>query len=126
MARINRQSILRRKSDFDRVFRQGRRHRGRAVSVVCLERPEGALRVAFVAGRAVGGAVARNRQRRRVREACRRLWDRIADRSYDVACVAQPRAAETGFAPLCREMETLLRRAGVLLADAEAPAQASR
>jgi ribonuclease P protein component len=119
-------TILKRKSDFDRVFRQGRRHRGRTVALVCLHRSEGTLRAAFVAGRAVGGAVRRNRQRRRLREACRQVWPQIADRAADVVFVAQPAAEASDFSAVCREMEALLRRAGLLPPSDQGAGEASR
>jgi len=84
------------------------------LALVCASRAEGPLRAAFVAGKALGGAVRRNRQRRRLREACRALWPRIADRPADIVFVAQPRAATAGFAAMVREMEMLLQRAGLL------------
>jgi ribonuclease P protein component len=79
-----------------------------------------------VAGKAVGGAVRRNRQRRRLREACRGLWSRIADRPADIVFVAQPAAGTADFAAVRREMETLLRRAGLLPATDESAGEAPR
>jgi len=117
--RIGKLTILKRRGDFDRVFREGRRHRGRRLALVCLQRPDGPLRAAFVAGRAVGGAVRRNRQRRRLREAYRALRSWIADRPADVVFVAQPAAEASDFPTLRREMEALLRRAGLLPAAGE-------
>jgi len=126
LSRIGRLVTLRRTSDFDRVFREGKRHRGRAVALLCLPRTEGGLRAAFVAGKAVGGAVQRNRQRRRLREACRALWTEIAERPADIVFLAQPPAADTDFAGLRAEMEALLRRAGVLPAAERGRRRASR
>jgi len=125
-SRIGRLVTLRRTSDFDRVFREGKRHRGRALALVCLPRAEGGLRAAFVAGKAVGGAVQRNRQRRRLREACRALWPQIAERAADAVFVAQPPAADTDFAALQTEMEALLRRAGLLATADRGRRRASR
>lgn len=106
-------AVLKRKGDFDRVFRQGKRYRGRALTLACVGRPEGALRAAFVAGKAVGGAVRRNRQRRRLREAFRQLAP-PTELPADLVFVAQPAAAKVAFTALSREMATLLRRAGLL------------
>jgi len=66
---------LLRHADFDRVYRQGRRHFAEHITVFYLLRegqpePQGA-RIGFTVGKAMGGAVARNRIKRRLREAVR-------------------------------------------------------
>jgi ribonuclease P protein component len=66
-------------SDFERVYKQGRRHFSAHLSVFYLRQViagpasghQGA-RVGFTVGRALGGAVQRNRIKRRLREAVRR------------------------------------------------------
>ena len=73
-------------SDFDRVYKQGRRHFSAHMTVFYLRQAEGAspqgalsesalaersARVGFTVGRVLGGAVERNRIKRRLREAVR-------------------------------------------------------
>jgi ribonuclease P protein component len=63
-------------SDFDRVYKQGRRHFSSHMTVFYLRQEEGAspngrARVGFTVGRVLGGAVERNRIKRRLREAVR-------------------------------------------------------
>jgi ribonuclease P protein component len=63
-------------SDFERVYKQGRRHFSSHMTVFYLRRaegasPEGSVRVGFTVGRVLGGAVQRNRIKRRLREAVR-------------------------------------------------------
>jgi ribonuclease P protein component len=68
-------------SDFERVYKQGRRHFSAHMTVFYLRRaegvlpeaalPEGSARVGFTVGRVLGGAVERNRIKRRLREAVR-------------------------------------------------------
>ncbi|MGA9981492.1 MAG: ribonuclease P protein component [Candidatus Sulfotelmatobacter sp.] len=73
---------LLRHADFERVYKQGRRHFSATMTVFYLERtaaePEpsnkpihSGPRVGFTVGRALGGAVVRNRMKRRLREAVR-------------------------------------------------------
>ena len=61
-------------ADFDRVYREGKRHFSRPMTFFYLRRrtgSEGGPRVGFTVGRVLGGAVERNRMRRRLREAVR-------------------------------------------------------
>ncbi len=68
-------------SDFERVYKQGRRHFSSHMTVFYLRQAEGAsreaaspersARVGFTVGRVLGGAVERNRIKRRLREAVR-------------------------------------------------------
>ena len=66
---------LLRHADFERVYRQGRRHFGAHMTVFYLPRPENEIaqgaRVGFTVSKALGGAVVRNRMKRRLREAVR-------------------------------------------------------
>ena len=63
-------------SDFDRVYKQGRRHFSSHMTVFYLRQAEGAspggsARIGFTVGKVLGGAVDRNRIKRRLREAVR-------------------------------------------------------
>ena len=58
-------------SDFDRVYKQGRRHFSSHMTVFYLRQEAGGARVGFTVGRVLGGAVQRNRIKRRLREAVR-------------------------------------------------------
>ena len=63
-------------SDFERVYKQGRRHFSSHMTVIYLRQgeapsPEQSARVGFTVGRVLGGAVKRNRIKRRLREAVR-------------------------------------------------------
>ena len=67
---------LLRHADFERVYKQGRRHFASHMTVFYLPRPEegtesSGLRVGFTVSKALGGAVVRNRMKRRLREAVR-------------------------------------------------------
>jgi ribonuclease P protein component len=59
-------------ADFERVYKQGRRHFAAHITVFYLARPEGeGWRVGFTVGRVLGNAVVRNRMKRQLREAVR-------------------------------------------------------
>ncbi len=72
--RFPRESRLLRHADFDRVYREGKRHFSTHMTVFYLPRtepPVAGLRIGLTVSRALGGAVDRNRLRRRMREAVR-------------------------------------------------------
>jgi ribonuclease P protein component len=59
-------------ADFERVYQQGRRHFSPHMTVFYRKRESGdGLRIGFTVSRAMGGAVDRNRMKRRLREAVR-------------------------------------------------------
>ena len=76
-----RSARLLRHADFERVYKQGKRHFSASMTVFYLQPTESVagakrgvapgLRVGFTVGRALGGAVQRNRMKRRLREAVR-------------------------------------------------------
>ena len=73
---FSRSGRLLKHSDFDRVYKQGRRQFSPHMTVFYLRQAEGARpergsRVGFTVGRVLGGAVERNRMKRRLREAVR-------------------------------------------------------
>ena len=78
-AAFPRSARLLRHADFERVYKLGRRHFSASMTVFYLPRTAGdavtpsgsGLRVGFTVGRALGGAVQRNRIKRRLREAVR-------------------------------------------------------
>ena len=63
---------LLRHADFERVYKQGRRHFAAHITVFYLRRTDGdGMRVGFTVGKVLGGAVERNRMKRRLRESVR-------------------------------------------------------
>jgi len=85
--------------DFERVYKQGKRHFSSHMTVFYLRpatgaSPEGAseekqARVGFTVGRVLGGAVDRNRIKRRLREAVRRAA--AAEKREPVDVVINPK-----------------------------------
>lgn len=67
-----REMRLLRHADFERVYQSGRRHFSSHLTAFYLRRQAGEdLRVGFTVGKVLGGAVDRNRMKRRLREAVR-------------------------------------------------------
>ncbi|MDR7401064.1 MAG: ribonuclease P protein component [Armatimonadota bacterium] len=107
---------LRGRAEFEKVYREGRRTGGTDVSVVVRPGGHSGVRVGIAVGRSAGGAVRRNRLRRRVREALRRLAGRMRS-GYDVVVVARPPADRRPFPQLVSVLGRLLAQAGVVDAD---------
>ena len=72
-----------------------------------------APRVAVLTGRALGGAVRRNRARRIIREAWRALAPRLLEPA-DAVVVARPEIEGATTGDLIEEVEEVLARAGVI------------
>jgi ribonuclease P protein component len=105
---------LRLNREFVRVRTKGRTVRGRLLLLGVLEvAEESAFRVGFVTSKRVGGAVLRNRVRRRLREIVRRHQHDVRDGVWLVV-VARPAAAGANSAELEAEWWTLLQRGNAM------------
>jgi ribonuclease P protein component len=102
---------LRRRADFDRVFQQGRHNSGRLLAVRGVANGQTLTRFAFAIPKRVGGAVVRNRVRRRLREILRSL---SLQEGFDVVITVRPEAAASTFNGLKLELTTLLKRGRLL------------
>lgn len=85
-------------ADYDRVYKQGRRHFSPIMTFFYLERTPNVTvahrhpRVGITVGRALGGAVVRNRIKRRMREAVRaHIASFCAEPVYPVDVVINPK-----------------------------------
>jgi ribonuclease P protein component len=105
---------LKLRREFDRVRIEGRTVRGGLLLLGLLQTGgEGAFRVGFVTSRRVGGAVVRNRVRRRLREIVRRHQPALASGLWLVV-IARPAAARASSAALEEEWLRLVKRAEVM------------
>jgi ribonuclease P protein component len=106
---------LTRGRDYSRVRGDGVAYRGRFCLLLVLAAAGETSRVGFIASRkGVGGAVARNRARRRLREIVRRRWTRVPPEGYLLVFIASRRTLDTPHQALATEVETLLAHAGAL------------
>ena len=115
--RFPRESRLLRHADFDLVYREGKRHFSPLMTV--FYRPRAAassgsgLRIGLTVSKALGGAVDRNRMRRRMREAIRMVRPVSAP---DLDVVINPKRAvlKAEFAAIAQEVnrafETVLKK----------------
>lgn len=117
--RFPRKARLLRHADFERVYKSGRRHFSASITVFYLPRQqeetmEGkqGLRVGFTVGRALGGAVQRNRMKRRIHEAVRLSFP-AESASVDVVINPKKAVLTAEFAALLNEV----RRAFVVIEE---------
>jgi ribonuclease P protein component len=101
-------------SQFARVRAEGRNVRGRLLILGFL-RPERIERfqVGFVTSKRIGGAVVRNRVRRRLRDVVRTQQGRLREGFWFVV-IARPPAARASYAELKDEWLRLAERASIL------------
>lgn len=105
-------STIKSSSEIQTVFEEGRRSAHPLAVLLVLKTPEGRSqdgRVAYIAGKRLGGAVRRNRAKRVLRAVVRRVggpWP-----GYDVAVIARERTASVAPDELDRAISDLARRA---------------
>jgi ribonuclease P protein component len=104
---------LRRRKEFDAVFRKGRAWHNEFLVLRTLPNELEHNRYGFITSKRLGKAVVRNRVRRRLREAVRVL---PATSGWDAVVSAKAKAAEADFHVLNRAVIDLMNRAGILRA----------
>jgi len=111
-ATFHRSARLLRHADFERVYKQGKRHFSASMTVFYLDRraagPDkrpaiSGMRIGFTVGRALGGAVQRNRMKRRLREAVR-LIGPAPGVSVDIVINPKKKILATGFDAVLNEV----------------------
>jgi ribonuclease P protein component len=102
---------LRRRKEFDAVFQRGRTWHNELLVLRILPNSLEHNRYGFVTSKRLGGAVIRNRVRRRLRESIRVL---PAQPGWDVVVSAKLPAAKAAFQELNRSVVDLLTRAKIL------------
>lgn len=103
-----------RPAEFARVQSEGTAHRGRTLVLGVLARKKEKLfRAGFVTSKRVGGAVVRNRLRRRLRAIIRTEQGRLQAGFWCVV-IARPAAARASYRTLKDEWLRLAERASIL------------
>jgi ribonuclease P protein component len=99
------------KQGFAAVYTEGRSWSNNLVALRALPNDLGSNRYGFAVGKRLGGAVDRNRVRRRLREAVRHT---PVKEGWDIVLVARQNAAMADYNTLKRATEELLSRAQLL------------
>ena len=102
------------KAEFARVREEGQVFRGNLLTVaVAREGKIGGFRAGFITSRKIGGAVVRNRVRRRLREIVRKHQGELRD-GISIVTIARPAAARSVYRALEDEWLRLAKRASIL------------
>ena len=108
---MRRELRLRRTRDFDAVFKRGQAWHNELLVLRSLPNALDHNRYGFVTSKRLGGAVVRNRVRRRLRESVRVLPARPG---WDIVVSAKTPAAGATFQQLNSSVVDLLSRAGII------------
>lgn len=109
---MKRASRLRKRTEFDRVFREGTVIGGPLLAVRLVPTASTCTRWGFTVGKRVAKkATVRNRVRRRLREAARAIP--LAG-GYDIVVTARKDAVRSSYHQLSHALATSLRKLGVL------------
>lgn len=112
--RFPKSARLFRASEFARMKRDGASFHGKLMVLSVLKsQPDVETRIGIVTSRRVGGAVQRNRVRRRLREIVRLARPELA-RGWMLVLIARPAAAAAEFLALREDWTRLARRSSIL------------
>ena len=106
--RLPPESRLRRRADYLRCYRTGRRRHGAVAIVYFVPNQLGHPRLGITASRKVGKAVVRQRLKRRIREVYRRWQDRGRLPALDLVVHLKPEAGKSDFPAMRAELLRLL------------------
>ena len=109
--RIN---TLKRNKEFRVVYGRGRSAAAKNLVLFVLKRRGGGTRPGFSISKKIGGAVTRNKVRRRLKAMYSDIAKRYVFNNYDIIFVARQPVCASAYSAVASEMEYLLRKTGVL------------
>jgi ribonuclease P protein component len=107
---------LKNSNQFRRVYKEGRREAGKKIVIYCLETGDGGILPGFVASKKNVGnrACQRNRAKRLMREAYRSIAGRMTEKNLWIVFIASFDPSETTLGQLTEDVESSLKRAGLI------------
>ncbi len=103
---------LKRNHEFRRLYQKGKNAVTPCLAVYCRKNRGDVSRIGFTVGVKIGGAVVRNKVRRRLREAYRIHEAQILS-GYDIVVVARVRAAHVRYRDIERNLLSALEKLGL-------------
>jgi ribonuclease P protein component len=110
------EEYLTRSEQYTLVYEKGSSWTSELMVMKALPNQLARSRYGFSVGRRLGGAVVRNRVKRRMREIVRAL---PLEAGWDIIFIARPKVATASFANLEKTVRGLLTRAGILAREYE-------
>lgn len=104
--------MLRRKADFDLISRLGTVRSSRLLVLRSMRTTGSRTRIGLSTPRTLGGAVQRNRVRRRLRDLLREQLDAM-DGGLDLLLIARSEAGGATYSELREALRSLLERSGI-------------
>jgi ribonuclease P protein component len=121
---MERRIRLRRTSDVRRVYSEGQSWSHPLLVLFARRNDLGLSRVGVAASRKLGGATVRNRAKRLLREAARRLHSQL-EIGWDVMLVARPKLLEAKESQVEETLARLMKRAGLSTSEKPSPPSAA-
>ena len=103
---------MKRNHEFQRLYRRGKSAASPYLALYCRKGRRGENRLGFTVGKKVGGAVQRNRVRRRLREIYRLHEDELVP-GYDIVVVARVKSVYARYAQLEKSFLSLADKLGL-------------
>lgn len=110
---MKRRFRLTRSNDIKRVRRVGKSYAHPLVVLVASDASDASSRIAIITGKSVGGAVERNRVRRRIRAICDMFLPKMKT-GFQAVLIGRAPSGRATFNELEQSVENVFRRAGLI------------
>jgi len=101
---------IKNKQGFDRVFDKGKRYHGELLTAV-LAKASGPTKLGIIVSHKYGGAVARNRIKRKIREAFRTIAEKLPG-GMDLVVMPREKAKKAKTQGMLTELSSIIHKAG--------------
>jgi len=101
-------------SEFKKVFSEGRRIEGKNLIIFTLKSDYNFNRPGIIVKKETGKAVARNKIKRRLREAFRAINKKMSP-GYDIIVLAKNNIRKSDYFEICHDLESLFYKGKLLL-----------
>lgn len=103
---------LKRNKNFNITYSKGSSCVSKHIVLIYLKRRDDGVKFGFVASKKIGGAVQRNKVRRRMKEAVRTKIQ-LPEGNWNLIFVARKGITDASFKEICGDIKYLLKKAGL-------------